>query len=139
VKAYPAFLKAVKHQVPKLHRGFVYLNKFLAADNLLASGLEDIGTHLETYINKEASDEERRTAHNSLVTYLEDPKYFVQDCSRQSGFDTIAYTVTENDDDTRFDIVNNADEIDDTGVSILTVPDAAPIAATESDSEVVGA
>ena len=119
VAAYPAFLKVLKFKVPELHKGFVFLNKFIAFEGLSTDGLKDISTQLKLY-TAATTIADGKTSHDALIVYLENSAFFVQEFGREGGFDTTAFTASENDDLSRVAQVTAAAEIDDGGVSIFT-------------------
>ena len=120
VAAYPAFLKQVKFKVGSdFHKGFVFLNKFIVSDGLSTEGLKDISTQLKLY-TAATTIADGKTSHDALIVYLENSAFFVQEFGREGGFDTTAFTASENDDLSRVAQVTAAAEIDDGGVSIFT-------------------
>ena len=130
VAAYPAFLKQLKFKVgDDFHKGFVFLNKFIAYDGLSTIGLKGISTKLAEYIAA-TTVADGKTSHDALIVYLENSAFFVQEFGREGGFDTTAFTASENDDLSRVAQVTAAAEIDDGGVSIFTDP-TVPTAQTD--------
>lgn len=119
VAAYPAFIKVLKFKVgADFHKGFVFLNKFIAYDGLSTIGLKDITTKLAEY-TAATTVEDGKASHDALVLYLDNNAFFVQEFARMGGFSTDAFTASGNNDLSRVAQVNAAVAINDGGISIF--------------------
>lgn len=120
--AYVAYIKMLNAKV-SLHRGFIYLNRFLnfATTDLTTDFFEEFNTKLDAYITFVASGDfaAARTSHNWIISQLDNSELFLA-LMRENDFDASLFTIAENTDAAA--IQNLTNEIDNTGAPVFVPP-----------------
>ena len=122
--AYVAYIKMLNAKFT-LHRGFIYLNRFLSFETALltAEFFTEFKGLLDEYFNyvSLAQMDTAKVSRNKILAYLDNPKFFLL-MVRDKNFDAAAFTVSENTDPTI--IALSASEIDNSGRPTLIDPSA---------------
>jgi hypothetical protein len=120
--AYVAFIKMLNAKV-SLHRGFVYLNRFLnhVTTDLTTEFFTEMNENLEAYIGYITSGDyaNARESHNWIISQLDDAGLFLS-LERTKDFDASLFSVAENTDGTT--VQTFISQIDDTGEPVFVAP-----------------
>ena len=120
--AYVAYIKMLNAKL-NLHRGFIYLNRFLSYETTLltAEFFTEFKGLLDEYFNyvNMGNMDTARVSRNKILAYLDNPKFFLP-MLRDKYFDAAAFTVSENTD-TKIIAMSDA-EIDNSGRPTLIDP-----------------
>jgi len=120
---YVAFIKMM-HAKYGLHRGFIYLNRFLSYDlsEVTTVMIGELNMKLEEYINHVTAGDfaSARDSHNNIVGKLDSSMFLI--IPRLRDFNANDFTVAENTDSVVAQDISA--EIDNTGEPIFVPPPA---------------